>query len=141
MSTAEINKTKLYLIALINRLSNENFIEFLDGLKKSKSRCFPEQYQVEQHALTTLPLIKVLSTKRNKKLGLACLLSKIISYVMQQCANIWLTFILPHSSGVFVLSLFILLIISSQTGVLKILGNAMNFFMLMMKPWLLYEFY
>lgn len=38
MSTAELNKTKLDLIAWINRLSDENVIEFLDGLKKSKSK-------------------------------------------------------------------------------------------------------
>jgi hypothetical protein len=37
MSTAELNQTKLDLIAWINRLSDENMIEFLDGLKKSKS--------------------------------------------------------------------------------------------------------
>ncbi len=37
MPTAELNKMKRYLIALINRLSDENVIEFLDGLKKSKS--------------------------------------------------------------------------------------------------------
>ena len=101
MSTAELNKTKLYLISLINRLSNENVIEFIDGLKKSKSRYFPEQYQVEQHAPTTLPFRKVLSTKRNKKLDLACLSSNINSQETQQCANIWLTFILPHIAGIF----------------------------------------
>jgi hypothetical protein len=38
MSTAELNKKKLDLIAWINRLSDENIIEFLDGLKKSKSK-------------------------------------------------------------------------------------------------------
>ena len=38
MSTAELNQTKLDLIAWINRLSDENMIEFLDGLKKSKSQ-------------------------------------------------------------------------------------------------------
>jgi hypothetical protein len=38
MSTAELNQTKLDLIAWINRLSDENMIEFLDGLKKSKSK-------------------------------------------------------------------------------------------------------
>jgi hypothetical protein len=38
MSTAELNQTKLDLIAWINRLSDENIIEFLDGLKKSKSK-------------------------------------------------------------------------------------------------------
>jgi hypothetical protein len=38
MSTAEINKKKLDLIAWINKLSDENIIEFLDGLKKSKSK-------------------------------------------------------------------------------------------------------
>lgn len=37
MSTAELNQTKLDLIAWINMLSDENMIEFLDGLKKSKS--------------------------------------------------------------------------------------------------------
>jgi hypothetical protein len=37
MSTAELNQTKLDLIAWINRLSDENMIEFLDGLKRSKS--------------------------------------------------------------------------------------------------------
>lgn len=38
MSTAELNKMKLDLIAWINRLSDENLIKFLDGLKKSKSK-------------------------------------------------------------------------------------------------------
>ncbi|MCB0819432.1 MAG: hypothetical protein KDC13_02325 [Bacteroidetes bacterium] len=38
MSTGELNKMKLDLIAWINRLSDENIIEFLDGLKKSKSK-------------------------------------------------------------------------------------------------------
>jgi hypothetical protein len=38
MSTAELNKKKLDLIAWINRLSDETIIEFLDGLKKSKSK-------------------------------------------------------------------------------------------------------
>jgi hypothetical protein len=38
MSTAELNQTKLDLIAWINRLSDENMIAFLDGLKKSKSK-------------------------------------------------------------------------------------------------------
>lgn len=37
MSTAELNKTKLDLIAWINKLSDENIIEFLDGLKSSSS--------------------------------------------------------------------------------------------------------
>ncbi len=37
MSTAELNKMKLDLIAWINKLSDENLIEFLDGLKRSKS--------------------------------------------------------------------------------------------------------
>ena len=38
MSTAEINKKKLDLIAWINKLSDENIIEFLEALKKSKSK-------------------------------------------------------------------------------------------------------
>jgi hypothetical protein len=38
MSTAELNKKKLDLIAWINKLSDENIIEFLDGLKRSKSK-------------------------------------------------------------------------------------------------------
>jgi len=38
MSSGELNKKKLDLIAWINRLSDENIIEFLDGLKKSKSK-------------------------------------------------------------------------------------------------------
>lgn len=38
MSTAELNKKKLDLIDWINRLSDENIIEFLDGLKSSKSK-------------------------------------------------------------------------------------------------------
>ena len=38
MSTAELNQKKLDLIAWINRLSDENVIEFLDGLKRSKSK-------------------------------------------------------------------------------------------------------
>jgi hypothetical protein len=38
MSTAELNQTKLDLIAWINRLSDENMIKFLDCLKKSKSK-------------------------------------------------------------------------------------------------------
>ena len=37
MSTADLNKKKLDLIAWINRLSDENIIEFLDGLKRSES--------------------------------------------------------------------------------------------------------
>jgi len=35
MSTAELNKKKLDLIAWINRLSDERVIEFLDALKAS----------------------------------------------------------------------------------------------------------
>ncbi len=38
MSTAELNRKKLGLIAWINRLSDENIIEFLDGLKRSKTK-------------------------------------------------------------------------------------------------------
>lgn len=38
MSSAELNQKKLDLIAWINRLSDENIIEFLDGLKSSKSK-------------------------------------------------------------------------------------------------------
>ena len=38
MSTAEINKKKLDLIAWINMLSDENIIEFLDGFKRSKAK-------------------------------------------------------------------------------------------------------
>ena len=38
MSAAELNKKKLDLIAWINRLSDENIIEFLDGFKRSKSK-------------------------------------------------------------------------------------------------------
>ena len=38
MSSAELNHKKLDLIAWINRLSDENIIEFLDGLKRSKSK-------------------------------------------------------------------------------------------------------
>lgn len=38
MSTAELNKKKLDLIAWINKLSDENIIEFLDEFKKSKSK-------------------------------------------------------------------------------------------------------
>jgi len=38
MSIAELNQKKLDLIAWINRLSDEDIIEFLDGLKKSKSK-------------------------------------------------------------------------------------------------------
>jgi hypothetical protein len=37
MSSAELNKMKLDLIAWINRLSDEKIIEFLDGLKRSES--------------------------------------------------------------------------------------------------------
>lgn len=37
MSTAELNQKKLELIASINRLSDVHMIEFLDGLKSSKS--------------------------------------------------------------------------------------------------------
>lgn len=37
MSTAELNKKKLELIAWINRLSDENIIEFLDSLKSSEA--------------------------------------------------------------------------------------------------------
>ena len=38
MSTAELNKTKLDLIAWINGLSDENMIRFLEGLKNSESK-------------------------------------------------------------------------------------------------------
>jgi hypothetical protein len=38
MSSAELNQKKLDLIAWINRLSDENIIEFLDGLKRSRSK-------------------------------------------------------------------------------------------------------
>jgi hypothetical protein len=38
MSTAELNQKKLDLIAWINKLTDENMIEFLDGLKRSKSK-------------------------------------------------------------------------------------------------------
>lgn len=37
MSTSELNKIKLDLIAWINRLFDENVIEFLDGLKQPES--------------------------------------------------------------------------------------------------------
>ena len=37
MSRAELNKKKLDLIAWINRLSDENSVEFLEGVKKSKT--------------------------------------------------------------------------------------------------------
>lgn len=37
MSTTELNRIKLDLIAWINHLSDENVIEFLDGLKQSES--------------------------------------------------------------------------------------------------------
>ncbi len=37
MSTAELNKKKLDLIAWINTLSDERTIDFLDGLKSSGS--------------------------------------------------------------------------------------------------------
>ena len=37
MSTAELNKMKLDLIAWINKLSDEHIIEFLDGLKRSET--------------------------------------------------------------------------------------------------------
>lgn len=38
MSTAELNKKKLDLIAWINGLSDENVIAFLDGLKASETK-------------------------------------------------------------------------------------------------------
>ncbi|MBN8702318.1 MAG: hypothetical protein J0M08_04590 [Bacteroidetes bacterium] len=38
MSTAELNKTKLNLIAWINQLSDVDVLSFLDGLKSSKSK-------------------------------------------------------------------------------------------------------
>ena len=38
MSTAEVNKVKLSLIAWINQLSDVNVISFLEGLKRSKSK-------------------------------------------------------------------------------------------------------
>ena len=38
MSTAELNKKKLDLIEWITRLSDENIIELLDGLKNSQSK-------------------------------------------------------------------------------------------------------
>ncbi len=38
MSTAELNQKKLDLIAWINKLTDENMIEFLDGLKRLKSK-------------------------------------------------------------------------------------------------------
>jgi tagatose-1,6-bisphosphate aldolase len=38
MSTAELNRKKLDLIAWINKLTDENIINFLEGLKKSKSK-------------------------------------------------------------------------------------------------------
>lgn len=38
MSTAELNKKKLDLIAWIHRLTDEDVIEFLDGLKASETR-------------------------------------------------------------------------------------------------------
>ncbi len=37
MSTAELNQKKLELIAWINRLTDAHIIEFLEGLKSSKS--------------------------------------------------------------------------------------------------------
>ncbi len=37
MSTAELNRKKLELIAWINRLNDENIIEFLDAFKGSKA--------------------------------------------------------------------------------------------------------
>ena len=38
MSTAELNKKKLDLIAWINKLSDVSVIEFLEGVKKSKTK-------------------------------------------------------------------------------------------------------
>jgi len=38
MSTAEINRIKLDLIDWINRLSDDNMIEFLHNLKSSKTK-------------------------------------------------------------------------------------------------------
>ena len=53
MTTGELNKKKLDLIAWINRLSDENIIEFLDGLKKSKSKndWWDELTESQQRAL------------------------------------------------------------------------------------------
>jgi len=53
MTTGELNKKKLDLIAWINRLSDENMIEFLDGLKKSKSKndWWDELTESQQRAL------------------------------------------------------------------------------------------
>lgn len=38
MSTAELNKKKLDLIAWINELSDEHIIDFLDGLKTADTK-------------------------------------------------------------------------------------------------------
>jgi hypothetical protein len=38
MSTAELNKKKLDLIAWINQLSDVNLISFLEGLRNSRSK-------------------------------------------------------------------------------------------------------
>ena len=38
MSTAEINKIKLNLIAWINQLSDTDLISFLDGIRNSRSK-------------------------------------------------------------------------------------------------------
>lgn len=77
MSTAEINKKKLDLIAWINKLSDENIIEFLEALKKSKSKddwwdeLSESQKQTLQNGMddiekgNTIPSIKFWSELKN----------------------------------------------------------------------------
>lgn len=38
MSSAELNQKKLELIDWINRLTDEKLVEFLDGLKSSRTK-------------------------------------------------------------------------------------------------------
>ena len=68
MSTAELNKKKLDLIAWINKLSDENIIEFLDCLKKSKSKVdwwddlSENQQKMLQHGIDDIDTGNVISS-------------------------------------------------------------------------------
>jgi hypothetical protein len=67
MSTAELNKKKLDLIDWINKLSDEHIIEFLYGLKSSKSRgdwwdeLSAEQQEILQNGMDNIAEGKVIS--------------------------------------------------------------------------------
>lgn len=70
MSSAELNQKKLELIAWINRLTDEKVIEFLDGLKSSKTKddwwdeLSPSQQQLIRKGLNDIEAENVISSEQ-----------------------------------------------------------------------------